>query len=320
MEISFTFTTILEAIIKLFVLVLLGCVLRGRGLIDDRFTDVLSLVLIKLFFPALIFSKIITHFSFNEFSNWWVLPLAAILFSTVGMALGLLVHRVFGGTFPRNEFIAGCGFQNCGYLPMNIIFFSFAGLVQDRLLVFLFLFTMGFNLLMWSMIPSFLSPDRKGRPAIKDLLNAPVVATILSLLWVRFFGTGSVPSVLLNPLQQLGQASFPIAMITLGSYLVRYGSHMPDKKLPVSAGVITKLVVFPALVLAVIAFLPFGPDYKFFLFLQAAMPSAVSLVVIGSYTRADNGYLSSAIFYTHLVSLLTIPLWLGIFRMFVPGV
>jgi predicted permease len=44
------------------------------------------------------------------------------------------------------------------------------------------------------------------------------------------------------------------------------------------------------------------------------MPTAVSLVIIGTYTGADNRFFSSAIFYSHLASTVTIPLWLLIFN------
>ena len=320
MEVHFTFLTIVSAIIKLFILVMLGYFLRRRRLIDDSFTDMLSLLLVRVIFPALIFVKTTSFFSFAEFPYWWVLPLVAIFFSLGGMALGLIVYPLLGGYGSKKEFIASCGFQNCGYLPMNIILFSFTGLVQDGLLIFLFLFITGFNILMWSLMPVFLSGDRKRNLSLKELLNPPVVATVISLLWVWFFGKGSVPHVVFDPLKQLGQASFPIAMITLGSYLARYNAHMPKNKLPVIAGVVTKLLVFPALVLGVIYFVPFRQDYKFFLFLQAAMPTAVSLVVIGSYTRANNEYFSSVIFYTHLAAIFTIPMWLGLFRLLVSGI
>jgi predicted permease len=44
------------------------------------------------------------------------------------------------------------------------------------------------------------------------------------------------------------------------------------------------------------------------------MPTAVSLVVIGSLTGSDNRFISSSIFYTHVVSLFTIPVWLVIYN------
>ena len=118
---------------------------------------------------------------------------------------------------------------------------------------------------------------------------------------------------------QLGHAAFPVAMITLGAYLSRYKAHLPEQKTLVVAGVITKLIIFPALALGVLAMIPMDEGFRFFLFIEAIMPSAVTLVVVGSFSRADNGYLSSTIFYSHIAAILTIPLWLAVFKILMPG-
>lgn len=331
MEIHFTFSGIVFAIIKLLLLAFAGYVLRHRNIIDDKFTDTLSSVLVKLIFPVLIIYKTVSNFSFIDFPLWWVLPLAAVIFSLTGMVLGSLVFSGFldkkapldpitGKRKTKREFIASCGFQNSGYLPMNIILFAFSGLAGDVLLVYTFLFLTGFNLLIWSFLPLFF--ERKGRREMNfsSLFNPPVVATIVSLIWVWLFGKGSIPQVIADPMGQLGQASFPIAMLVLGAYLSSHKAHLPERKILVVAGMITKLIIFPALVLAVIAAIPMNTGYRFFLFVEAIMPSAVTLVVVGSYSKADNGYLSSIIFYSHIAAIFTIPLWLGIFRMLIPGV
>ncbi len=326
MEIHFTFSCITMAIAKLLILAVAGYALRSLHIIDDKFNDTLSTVLVKLLFPALIIHRTVANFSFGEFHLWWILPFSAVIYSVMGMFLACGVYSLVRGTVSagsisraKREFIAGCGFQNSGYLPMNIILFAFSGLVGDTLLVYMFLFLTGFNLLIWSFLPLFF--ERKHLADLKagTIFNPPVIATIFSLIWVWFFGKGSMPSVISDPMGQLGQAAFPIAMITLGAYLSRYRAHLPERKFLVAVGIAVKLIIFPALVLAVFTLLPIEPGYRFFLFVEAIMPSAVTLVVVGSYTGADNSYLSSAIFYSHIAAIFTIPLWLGVFGMFFPG-
>jgi malate permease and related proteins len=330
MEIYFSFSDIVYAIAKLFLLIVAGYVLRHRNIIDDKFTDTLSDVLVRVMFPALIIHKTVSIFSFSDFPYWWVLPIVAVVFSLSGMVLGRVVFSFFSSQriftkdndttkAPKREFIAGCGFQNSGYLPMNIILFAFSGLTGDILLVYMFLFLTGFNLLIWSFLPVFFA--RKGRAEVKlgSLFNPPVVATVISLLWVWLFGRGSMPEVISAPMGQLGHASFPIAMMVLGAHLSRYKAHLPERKALVVTGIATKLLIFPALALILLFFIPMTEGYRFFLFVEAIMPSAVTLVIVGSYSRADNSYLSSVIFYSHVASVLTIPLWLGIFRIMAPA-
>ncbi|MEA3489783.1 MAG: AEC family transporter [Candidatus Omnitrophota bacterium] len=300
--------------IKLLLLVLAGYILYYLKFMDDKFTDMLSLLLIRVIFPALIISKTVTHFSFTEYPYWWILPVSAVVFCLIGILMGTAVLGLLKGFRSRKEFICGCAFQNCGYLPMNLILFSFAGVLRDRLLLFMFLFVMGFNVLMWSLIPLFLSGEMKSKFRVGILLNPPVVATVFSLVWVALFGRDSLPQLVADPLRQMGQAAFPIAMLTLGAYLCRYRAHDLPEKLPFVVCAAVKLLLFPALVLAALIFIPIGPDYRFFLFLQSIMPTAVSLVIIGSFTGADNRFFSGIIFYTHLAAIFSIPLWMAVFH------
>lgn len=319
MDIDFTFATVTLAIAKLFILMFTGFLLRHWNFIDDEFTETMSLLLVRIIFPALIITKTIAHFSFHEFPNWWFFPLMAMLFSAFGLLLGRIIYPFLGSFTSKREFISSCGFYNCGYLPMNLILFSFTGLLADRLLVFMFLYIIGFNLLMWSFGPIYLSGKLTRELKMRIFLNPPVLATLFSLLWVALLGQGSLPGVIADPLSQLGQASFPLAMIILGSFLYRYKAFAPTSKIPVIASLVTKLFIFPAIVLGAIYFAPLSMDYKFFLFLEAIMPAAVSLVIIGSYTSSDNELFSSVVFYTHLVAIFSIPVWLMVFRMVVRG-
>jgi predicted permease len=65
--------------------------------------------------------------------------------------------------------------------------------------------------------------------------------------------------------------------------------------------------------------MPLSPAYKFFIFLESTMPSAVTLIVVGQYKKADVKFLSGMIFYTHLAGIITIPLALYLFERMMPG-
>ncbi|MGB2630323.1 MAG: AEC family transporter [Candidatus Omnitrophota bacterium] len=319
MGLNLSFNVIVLAIGKLFILTLAGYILHRMKFISDEFVDTLSRLLVYLIFPALIMSKTITHFSFTEYAYWWFLPLCAIVFCLAGMAIGWVLFAFLKNFGSKKEFMCACGFQNCGYLPMNLILFSFTGIIADRLLVHMFMFMIGFNVLMWSLVPLFLTGKMKEGFRPRVLLNPPVLVTVFSLLWVAFFGKGTVPALVMDPVRQLGLAAFPVAMLTLGAYLHKYRAYSHENGIPIMAGLAAKLVIFPAIVLLLIRWVPLGLDYRFFLFLQAVMPTAVSLVVIGSYTGADNKFLSGIIFYTHLVAIFSIPLWLALFDLLYGG-
>jgi predicted permease len=51
----------------------------------------------------------------------------------------------------------------------------------------------------------------------------------------------------------------------------------------------------------------------FFIVLQAAMPSAVSLPIVANLRKADSEFISQAVLFTHIFSIATVPVWLGLY-------
>ncbi len=298
---------------KLFLLALAGYISYHLKIVTGDFVDVLSRLLVRVIFPALIVSKVITRFDPSEFAFWWVLPLSATAFSLGGMLMGAVALKFMKKCASPREFMCACGFQNCGYLPMNLIVFAFSGALADKLLVYVFLFILGFDILMWSLVPLFITGKIKSDFKVSTLFSAPVVATLFSISWVILTKRAALPEVIMDPLKQLGQAAFPMAMFVLGAYLHKYQAFMPERKTPLVYVSLVKLALFPAVILAILLFMPFDTEMKYFLFLQSTLPTAVAMVIIGSYTASDSKFLSSVIFYTHILSIFTIPIWLAVF-------
>ncbi|MBF0493643.1 MAG: AEC family transporter [Candidatus Omnitrophica bacterium] len=281
---------------------------------DKHFVDKLGKLLVVLIFPCLIAHRITSSFSFTELYYWWALPIAAVAFSALGLLLGFLFYGFSKDKEGKREFLCAAAFQNCGYLPMSVIFFMFDGAVRDKFLIMVFLYIIGFDLIMWSFVPIFLSGGTKLKEGFKNIFSPPVVVTIVSLLWVFFFGKGHVPDIVMDPVAKIGDTAFPLVMIVLGAYLSIYRGHLPEKKTDVFLVLVVRFLAFPALVLLAMKVFPMDAHLRFFLFLQSIMPVAVSLIIIGAYTNARNRFLSSVIFYSHLLGIFLIPLWLEIFK------
>jgi malate permease and related proteins len=311
------FHVIAIAIIKLGLLMALGYALYHFKIINSQFIHSMGLLLIRVIFPCLIIAKTVEHFSFTEYGNvWWLLPLLAMVFGFIGILLGGIGLKFLKNFDSWKEFVCSTGFQNCAYLPMTLIFFAFKGEIQDRLLIYVFLFIIGFNILMWSFVPFFLRKDSHKSFEWKMLINPPVIATIFSLVWVSIFGKNNFPLVIMDPLKQLGQAAFPLSLLTIGGYLSENRAHLPAKKSPIFVALAVKLLILPGIVLAALLSVEMALELKYLLFLEAIMPTAVSLVIIAAYTGADNNFLCSTVFYSHIIAIFSIPLWLEVFYLF----
>ncbi|MBF0215505.1 MAG: AEC family transporter [Candidatus Omnitrophica bacterium] len=314
MEIHFTSSTIALAVVKLVILMAAGYILYLRKIINDCFVEDLGQLLVKVVIPCLVASRIIMNFDYAGYSDWWRFPLFGMGYSVFGMLLGFVVSKYLVKNSPVKEFMCSVGIENCGYLPMNLIIFAFSGEFQNRLLIYTFLFMTGFDMLVWSVIPLFLKGDLRGSIKPGIFVTAPMIAIVFSLSWVAVFGKGNFPGLLMDPMSMIGGMGFPMGMIVLGAYLCKHKAIVPQKSTAVIASIFLKLLAFPIIMIILLHVCRVQTDVRFFLFLEAIVPTAVSLVIIGAYTGADNAFFASVIFYSHLFAVFTIPLWLEFYR------
>lgn len=310
----YNFNSIISALLKILLLFAVGFVLYSKELIKNEGIEALNNLLLWVMLPALMISRITSTFEPGLFAYWWLLPFWSIIISVIGLLIGYLVSRPFRNFTAKREFASSCAFQNSGYLPMTLVAFVCSGEFCDILLVYIFLFLIGYNIGMWIVLPIFLTRGEKRKFSIKAAINPPLVATLFSLSVVFIAGKGCLPGLIYDPLKLLGDTTFPLALIMLGGYLAKYKGHRPDNWPAVAACVLAKLFIIPLVMLLIIVLTIDEPDYRFFLFLESIMPVAVSLVIIGQYKQADNKFFSGVIFYSHVLALVTLPFWLWLYK------
>ena len=303
-------------ILKLFILLAIGFALSVSGKLKKEGVDSLNTIVLYVCLPALMLSKIASTFNPAAFPYWWTLPFSAILISVLGGFVGVVFSAPFRNFKARKEFISSCAFSNCGYLPMTLVAFVCTGALCDKLLVYIFLFIIGFNILLWSLVPVFFSQQGKKVFRLKALLNPPLVATIFAVLSVLLFGRNWMPLILFDPLDMMGRASFTLVLIMVGAYIAENRAYKSENWLALITCMFAKLAILPLIVFIILRLTPLDASMRFFIFLEALMPTAVTLVIIGNYKAADSKFLCAQVFYSHIIAIATIPLWLWVFRFF----
>jgi len=329
---NLSFITTLWGMLQIIILGGIGFVLAKRRFLDDKGLSILSKLIIELTLPLLIFSQLLEGFSFRGYRNWWWFPLFSIAITLMGFGIGKLLVLCYPDIKDRRGFISLIGFQNSGYLPLVLIAAIFSPYQAQQLFIYLFLFLMGFNLVIWSLgVWYLIQPDGQSatQPSkgiisqwfklqkIKDFelakfFSPPVVATVVSLILVAVGLNRIVPKELMKPLKMLGECTMPLAMLVVGGNLAMIPITRIDKK-AVSYLVFAKLVLLPFLAFVVILFWRPEPAIGFLIIAQAAMPSATSLSLIARHYKIEEGMINQGVLITHLVSIITIPLFLVLF-------
>ena len=307
------FYSSISPIIKILLISSLGIILVELKWINSQVLKFLINLLVKICVPCLIFSNMMKHKDIFWNTHWSNFLILSIVIFTVGMCLSSIILLFKNFPFKR-EFMMLVSFQNCGYLPMNISLFLFPKILHHQFLIAIFVYLVGFNILMWSWGVVFLSRKKLNQLDLKTLFTPPVWITIASFLTLYFRIDKFIPSLIIDTTYTLGNTSFVLSLLVLGATLWEERYFLKKHFLKYIWGaVFLKLIAIPLIVYCSINNSTYlDPLTKVFIFIQASMPSAASLPIIASFAQRDKGFISAGVFISHLFSIITVPIVLNI--------
>lgn len=300
------------AVAQSFFMAAIGYFLIKKNILGDEGMDALSRLVIEITLPLLIFCQLLKDFSFSLYPNWWVFPLISIAITIAGLAVGVILSGFIKGGQHKLQFLSLVSFQNSGYLTLALVT---AFLPADKLgsmLIYIFLFLLGFNLVLFSFGMYMLSYTKAKKFEIASLFNPPVIATLVSMALV-FFGLNKiVPDALLLPLRMVGNCTVPLAMFVVGANIASLRLVHIDKK-AMALVILAKLIILPLLGLWLVLKFRLPELVGLLIILQLAVPSATNLSVIIRHYKKDDLLISQGIFLSHIVSIVTLPLFLSLY-------
>ncbi|MCM8801308.1 MAG: AEC family transporter [Candidatus Omnitrophica bacterium] len=304
--------TVLVAVGQIFFLAAVGYFLVKRRFLDDSGLDSLSRIIIEISLPFLIFSELVKNFSYSLYPYWWVFPLLSILISLAGFCTGGIFLGFIKEKKYKIQFLSLVAFQNSGYLPLVLVASLLPREKLEVMLIYLFLFLLGFNLLMWSVGVYLITFGRARRFELASFFSPPVIATLISLL-VVFLGLNKfIPDSILRPIRMVGDMTFPLAMFIVGGNLAKIHFTKLNKK-AIFFVVLAKLVILPGLGLVLITRLRLPELIGLLILMELAVPPAISLSTILQHYKKEDLLISQGIFFGHLFSIISLPLFLGLY-------
>eukprot|EP01104_Vermistella_antarctica_P014471 TRINITY_DN4554_c0_g1_i1.p1 TRINITY_DN4554_c0_g1~~TRINITY_DN4554_c0_g1_i1.p1 ORF type:complete len:308 (-),score=95.59 TRINITY_DN4554_c0_g1_i1:90-896(-) len=119
--------------------------------------------------------------------------------------------------------------------------------------------------------------------------------------------------------EMLGRIAIPCSMMVLGANLSRGPTSETLSARTIVSVCVARLIVVPAIVTALIflsvhiGLLPFDPVLLFVLLLEAATPSAMSLVIICQMNGGGEKDMSSLQFWVYLSTAVTLTCWVTVY-------
>ena len=293
---------VIEALIPIFVLVLLGYVLAWRQWLPAETGAGLAAVTFKVFIPLLLFTALARADLRQGLSPLLLLAYfgpALLLFAGVN----LLAHRRL-----QRPATLGLAASYSNNVLVGIPLISV--LMGPAALVHLFTILVFHSLVLFTAQSAYrdaFSTAGKGFAwlgLLKSLGN-PLIVSLLCGALFNLLGF-DLPATLWRAADWLAAAALPSALLVLGMSLSRY-------RLQLSTGMtlvtLAKLLVFPVLVFASTAALGVSAEARTVLTIMAACPTGVNVLAF-ALGHEDTRTIGSVIFLSTLLATISLTLWL----------
>ncbi len=296
--------TVIASILPVYLLILGGALLRRFGILKRQGDEGVMRLVFQVMLPCFILDKILGSEVLRSGSIVaWGIGLGFALVAA-GMAIGWCAGRLIGldrGTGART-FALSSGCQNFGYTAIPVVEILWGG---GGALALLFVHNIGVEIAIWTIGVMLMSGDR-GIPWRK-MINGPIVAVVIGMVLVALRLDTYVTGPPRTAISMLGIGAFPVAIALTGaSMLDMVGSEKPLWKVVV-ASCLVRLALAPAVMLAAAKFLPIATELRQILVVQAAMPAAMTPILLAKLYGGRPGIAVQVVIATTVVSLLTLP-------------
>ena len=302
---------VIVTIIPIFIVIILGWVVRKRGFINADFLNPANRLVYYFSIPAMVFNSI-ARASFHEQFDGTVLFIT--LFSAfVAYAISFGISRLMNMAPTRaGAFVQSSGHGNLGYIGLPIAFYYLGeqGLVRASIICgFLMILQ---NLLSVIALQLSDSETRKSLSffdLIKKLTGNPVIIGAMCGIAVSALEI-PIPQVIGRTLQILGGLAPPMALLLIGASISM--KLIREYIRPTFGAVVIKLIFLPAC--GWLLFTLFGIDSVDFLpaIILLASPTATIAYVMAREMHGDADFAVATISASTLFSSITFMVWLAL--------
>jgi len=299
---------VIEKIIVLFIAMIAGYIAKKGKLLDVNSTKSLSSLLVYITNPCLIVCSLQ-----REYDSKLLITAGCVFALSVAVHsfLAIFSHFVFKAVKDKRErsvYTYALTYSNCGYMGFPLMMAIFNDDPQLGLFYGV-IFVTAFNLFTWTHGVIVMSNQGK-IPWKKLVYNPALIAVFISI--VLFLGRISLPKTVNDGLTLVGDMTFPLSMLIIGSLLadMKLLKILAEKRLYLFS--LLGLLVIPAIMLVISKI--FGlPEYLSIVGItMCAAPVAANTAVTAEVYENDSALAAKLVGITTLFCLITMPFMLWI--------
>ena len=245
---------------------------------------------------------------------------AALALVAIGFLMTILNRLPSVNNLIQNRTLQlGSAFGNTGYfgIPVSL------ALLPDHALIYSIGFDLGATLVIWSLGPilltdpsKVLSSNRYWKNFIKGIFSSPAVKGLIGALIIH---SSPWDEQITDLLWIPSRVVIVLALVIVGmrlSWLRKANlSRIKNQITSIKNALIMKLVGLPVIMLIISTAIRIPSVMREALVLQAAAPTAISILLISQAASRDEKEATSLVVFSTIIALISIPAWLFILRL-----
>lgn len=295
---------LLKQIAIMALLMAVGIYLSRKGFLSPQGTKDLGAILLRIIIPCVIVKSYITTYSRERLLELALSAGLALAAFVLAMGIAYLVY----GKRRRIENFASA-FCNAGFIGIPLA----QAVIGDEGVFYMAASVALLNLFQWTY-GVYIMTDRRDSISAKTIAKNPVVIAIVIGITL-FLSRLPVPGIVTSTLGHIAGMNTPVAMILMGTYMAK----LPWRKLLDKRAygcVLLRLVVIPAVVLAVFWALPISnQNVALAAYLAAATPVGANICVFAQQYDCDYEFSVVTVCLSTVLSIVTVPLMVSLAQM-----
>lgn len=299
---------VLHQAISMFLLIIVGAGCFKLNLLSKETVSQISALVLKIINPVVIFMAYQREFQPELVKNLgWT-----FLLSIIAYIIAIGVSYIFIKQREGREVVIerfSCIYSNCGFMGIPLVksMFDYEGVF------YLTAFLTVFNALVWSHGVMQMSGEKSLKSLGKVLRSPAIIAILLGMLC--FFMQITIPEILSETLENLGNLNTPLAMIVAGATIIQTDLLHVFKKPRVFYICFIKLLLIPVLITSIFMLFSFDKIIEMTVLAAMSAPSAAICTMQCLNYHRNATYASELFGVTTLFSVVTMPLMMVLYEL-----
>lgn len=295
------FKNMIDMQLMMFLLVGIGFFIRKKGIVNTEGRMNMIDLCLHITLPFNVLHSFLRKWDWNLFIACGIILLLSVGFNAISVFFSAILYKK--QEINRQKSLKyGTIISNSGFLGNPMV----EGIYGSEGLLYAALFMLPVRIVMWTIGIAVFLKGRKEK-LWKNVLTHPCIVAIYAGVIIMVCGI-QFPTFVEKTIVGISGCNTPLSMMLVGMMLAEVKPKgLIDKTMVFYTAI--RLLIIPAVVFAITAFLPIDGMLRGITVIMAGMPAPITTALLSAKYGGDEKYATGMVFLSTILSLITLPLW-----------